>query len=198
MGFRLSILLALRESKELPLFGDFHEHTDRWVAVHDKDVPGRDHPLPMPLSGFTRDIIQALRAHCHALRGRLLKLGEGKSALARWCFAVSTHKPEPLLMTAKSSESIGALGTGGVLNGCPLSKGLPPDFGRKFMENALRQHGLRATEVDAFLRHSVVGQAFQSGTSHQHGLATWLRTTEAIDQIAAEVFGEVAYGLAKA
>lgn len=198
MGFRLSILLALRESKELPLLGDFHEHTDRWVAVHDKDVPGRDHPLPMPLSGFTRDTIKALRAHCHALRGRLLKLGEGKSALARWCFAVSNHKPEPLLMTAKSSESIRALGTGGVLNGYPLSKGLPPDFGRKFMENALRQHGLRATEVDAFLRHSVVGQAFQSGTSHQHGLATWLRSTEAIDQIAAEVFGEVVHGLAKA
>ena len=198
MGFRLSILLALRESKELPLLADFDEHTDRWVAIHDKDVPGRDHPLPMPLAGFTRETVAAIRTHCRALRGRLLTLGLGKSALAQWCFSVAALKPVPLLMTAKSSDSIRALGTGGVLDGSPWSRCLPPDFGRKFMENALRRHGLRSTEVDAFLRHSVVGQAFQSSTSHQHGLVTWLRTTKAIDQISAEVFGEVACGLSKA
>lgn len=198
VGFRLSILLALRESRELPLLADFDERCDRWVAIHDKDVPGREYPLPMPLGSFTRETVGAVRAHCRALRGRMLTMRAGKSALAQWCFSVGAHKPVPMLMTAKSSDSIRTLGTADVLSGPAFSKNLPPDFGRKFMENALRLQGLQSTEVDALLRHSVLGQAFQSSTSHQHSLSTWLRTTKAVDQIAAEYFGEVAHGLAKA
>lgn len=191
-GFRLSLLLALRETQALGLTADVYENRDRWVAIHDKDVHGRDYPLPMPLARFTREILSVLRAHVRALRARLIQLGEGSSELARWCLQVSQHQPAVFLMVCQTPASLRPLATRDFVGST-----LAPDWGRKFMENALRHQGLKATEVDAFLRHVTVGQAFQSSISHQHSMATWHRTTQAVDRIARLCFGQVATGLSR-
>lgn len=191
-GFRLSLLLALRETQAVGITADMHEDRDRWIAVHDKDVHGRDYPLPMPLARFTGETLAMLRAHIRALRGRLIPLGEGTSELARWCLQVSQHQPAAWLMVCQTPASLRPLATRDF-----VSDTLAPDWGRKFMENALRNEGLKATEVDAFLRHVTEGQAFQSSIGHQHSMATWHRTTQAVDRIARQCFGQVATGLSR-
>lgn len=97
MGFRLSCLLALRESAGIDVTAGVDEREHRWIPVYDKDVL---HPLPMPLAAFTRETFRATRIHSRALRGRLIALDEGKSALARWCNAVVNHEDVPLLQQA--------------------------------------------------------------------------------------------------
>lgn len=191
-GFRLSLLLALRETQAMVITADVHEDWDRWIAVHDKDVHGRDYPLPMPLAHFTRETLTMLRAHTRALRGRLIQLGEGTSELARWCLQVNQHQSTSLLMVCKTPASLRPLATRDFVGST-----LAPDWGRKFMENALRHEGLKATEVDAFLRHVTAGQAFQSSIAHQHSMATWNRTVLAVDRIALQCFGQVVVGLSR-
>lgn len=194
VGFRLSCLLALRETTALDLTASVDEREHRWVAVYDKDVL---HPLPMPISAFTRETFRAVRTHCRALRGRLIALGEGKSALARWCQAVSNHEAVPLLQQARSPSELFALPTRTFLQPHDDTPRLPPDFGRKLMENELRRQGLRSGEVDAFLRHDVEGQSMLSTAAHHQHQATWVRTTQAVDHVAALCFGAVVYGLAR-
>lgn len=194
VGFRLSCMLALRESAGIDLTASVDEREHRWVAVYDKDVL---HPLPMPISAFARETFRAVRAHCRALRGRLIALDEGKSALARWCQAVSNHEAVPLLQQARSTSEPFALPTRTFLQPHDDTPRLPPDFGRKLMENELRRQGLRSGEVDALLRHDVEGQSMLSSTAHHQRQATWVRTTQAVDRVAALCFGAVVYGLAK-
>lgn len=194
IGFRLSCLLALRESAGIDLTAGVDERESRWVPVYDKDVL---HPLPMPISAFTRETMRAVRVHCRALRGRLTAQNEGKSALARWCQAVSNHEAVPLLQQARSTSELFALPTRTFLQPHDDTPRLPPDFGRKLMENELRRQGLRSNEVDAFLRHDVEGQSMLSSTAHHQRQATWVRTTQAVDRVAALCFGAVVYGLAR-
>lgn len=65
------------------------------------------------------------------------------------------------------------------------------------MENALRSKGLRTGDIDAVLRHSVLGQSKASSVS-DFNLLEWLkRVTPVMDGIAIELFGEVYFGLSK-
>jgi hypothetical protein len=192
-GFRLSLLLGLREAQAMCITADVHEDHDRWIAVHDKDVKDRNYPLPMPLADFTCETLAMLRAHIRALRGRLIQQGEGTSELARWCLQVSQYQPTAMLMVCRAPASLRPLATRDFIGST-----LAPDWGRKFMENALRGEGLKATEVDAFLRHATVGQAFQCGIGHQHSMTTWHRTAQAVDRIARQCFGLVVAGLSRA
>lgn len=194
VGFRLSCLLALRETTALDLTASVDEREHRWVAVYDKDVL---HPLPMPISAFTRETFRAVRVHCRALRGRLTAQNEGKSSLARWCHAVANHEAVPLLQQARSPSALLALPTRAYLQPQDDTPRLPPDFGRKLMENELRRQGLRSNEVDAFLRHDVEGQSMMSTAAHHQRQATWVRTTQAVDRVAALCFGSEVYGLAR-
>lgn len=194
IGFRLSCLLALRESAGIDVTAGVDEREHRWIPVYDKDVL---HPLPMPLAAFTRETFRATRIHSRALRGRLIGLDEGKSALARWCNAVVNHEAVPLLQQARSPSELFSLPTRTFLQPHDDTPRLPPDFGRKLVENELRRQGLRSAEVDAFLRHDVEGQSMLSSTAHHQRQATWVRTTQAVDRVAALCFGAVVYGLAK-
>lgn len=193
-GYRLSCLLALRESTALDLTASVDERAHRWTPVYDKDVL---HPLPMPISAFARETFRAVRTHCRALRGRLTAQNEGKSALARWSQAVFNHEAVPLLQQARSTSELLALPTRTFLRPRDDTPRLPPDFGRKLMENELRRQGLKSGEVDAFLRHDVEGQSMLSTAAHHQRQATWVRTTQAVDRMAALCFGSVVYGLAR-
>ena len=196
-GSRLTLLLALRESKEIHLLADIQEELDKWTAIHDKDVPGRNYPLPVVLATFAAQTLDAIRRHSRALRGRLINMGFGKSELARWCAQIGKHGPVSLLSLASSPERLRPLATRDLLRSKSKDYKLAPDFGRKAMENLLRHEGLHATEIDAFLRHAVAGQARQSATSHGDNSSLWCRSNDAINRIAGELFGPVLFGLSK-
>ncbi len=195
-AMRLSLLLALRESTEINVCADVDERHDRWIPIHDKHVPGDHGAMPVPLTDWVRLTIQSIRTHCKAMQSRLQTLGSKNSNLARWCTAVRNHSTVPLLCIAASSTNIRPIGTADFING-EIRQLVPPDFGRKALENLLRACGLRASEIDAILRHSVQGQATNSVTSDAAPMQRWARTNQAVTQVAASIFEDIGYGLAK-
>ena len=196
-GFRLALLLVLRERQSLVLQADIDERTDRWVAVHDKEMRGFSGALPVPLADFAAKTIGAVRAHCRALASRLRQQSLQYSALARWCDEVVRRKAVALLMQASTSDRLQALGTHDFLSPLPDGMAIAPDFGRKFMENTLRHKALPTGDIDAVLRHTVLGQSSASAVSDFH-LLEWLkRVTPAMDQIAVDLLGDIYFGLAR-
>lgn len=196
-AFRLALLFALRERRQYVLCADVDERIDRWLAIDDKHVAGLSGALPAPLTIFAAQTIGAVRAHCRALHSRLQQQSLQYSALARWCDKVMHRKMSPLLMTAASPSRLQEVGTQDFLRPLPASLIVAPDFGRKLLENALRRKGLRTGDIDAVLRHSVLGQSRASSTS-DFNLLEWLkRVVPAVNGVAIELFGEVFFGLSR-
>lgn len=196
-GMRLSLLLALRESNELTILADINERKDRWVPIHDKHVPGDHGAMPVPLTVWVQQTIGSVRAHCKAMQSRLHIAGSKDSDLARWCAAVVQYQPVPLLCFAASASNIRPVGTADFIHGEDIRKLVPPDFGRKAMENLLRANGLRASEIDAILRHALQGQTTNCVTSDTAPLVRRRSANLAITKIAVSIFKEVGFGLAK-
>ena len=196
-GFRLALLLALRERKQCVLRADMDERTDLWIPIDDKDVPGFSGALPVPLTRFSARTIGAVRGHCQALASRLRQQGHQYSLLAKWCNEVVRRQTVSLLMLVSSPNELQPLGTHDFLSLLPEGTAVAPDFGRKYLENALRDQGLRTGDIDAVLRHSVRGQSSANAVSDFH-LLHWLnRVTPVMDGIATDLLGEVCFGLAR-
>lgn len=196
-GMRMSLLLALRESDELSLCAEINERLDRWIPIHDKHVPGDHGAMPVPLTDWARLTIQSVRAHCKAMRSRLQSRELKDCDLARWCAAVWERQRVPLLCVATAVTSIRPVGTADFISNAEIKKLVPPDFGRKAMENLLRTHGLRASEIDAILRHALQGQTTNCVTSDTVPMVRWSRANQAVSKIALSTFKEVGFGLAK-
>lgn len=195
--FRLATLFALREQRAYPLRADIDERCDHWLAIHDKNVPGMSGPLPLPVTTFSRNTIKAVRAHCRALQSRLHQQSLQHSELARWSDKVVRRQDVPLLMKASSPHRLQEVGSQDCLGPLPAGLEIAPDFGRKLMENKLRRRGLRTGDIDALLRHSIVGQSRESSASDFTLLELLKRVIPVVEVIAVELFGEVYFGLSK-
>lgn len=196
-AMRLSLLLALRESNELTVLADINERKDRWVPIHDKHVPGDNGAMPVPQTVWVQQTIGSVRAHCKAMLSRLTISGSKDSDLARWCAAVGQFQPVPLLCVAAGASNIRPVGTADFIHDEDIKKLVPPDFGRKAMENLLRANGLRASEIDAILRHALQGQTTNCVTSDTAPLVRWTRANLAVTKLAVSIFNEVGFGLVK-
>lgn len=196
-GFRLALLFAMREQREYALCASVDERIDRWLSVHDKHVPGMSGPLPVPLTRFAALTISAVRSHCRALEARLQQQSLQHSPLGRWCDQVVRRQRVPLLMKVASPHRLQVVGTLDCLQPLPAGLAIAPDFGRKLMENALRRKGLRTGDIDAVLRHEVLGQSRATAVS-DFNLLEWLkRVTPVMDELASELLGDVCFGLAR-
>lgn len=197
-GFRLSLLLALRESTAIELFADVNEDRHKWWALEDKLTPNSVGAAPQPISGFTRLTVQAIRAHCSALANRLSKAGHPHSAACKWAQQVARRQPVRLLCHVQDPDALRPLATRDFLtSAAPHLYQLAPDFGRKALENLTRQAGLMGSETDGLLRHNVSGQHRLTSTSHSAPADFHATTARAIDAIATQLFVRVAYGLSK-
>lgn len=197
VAFRLALVLCLCEHKSLPLCSSLDERTDKWLCVAEKSSPGLEGSHPIPIGLFAARTIASLRAHCEALHARLLKKGASHSALSRWSYRVAQRQETPLLSLATSPNRTRVVGTHDFLSHLPTDLKLAPDFGRKFLENELRARQLPTGVIDGVLRHSVVGQGRNTGSSDfvLHG---WIgRAASVIDGVATDLFGAVCHGLAK-
>jgi hypothetical protein len=196
-AFRLAIIFPMREVQEYSLYADIDERVDLWLPLDDKSVPGLGGALPVPLTTFVVKTIGAVRMHCRALHARLLHQSGQHSPLGRWCDKVVHRQNVPLLMKAASPQRLMEVGTLDWLRPMPDELACAPDAGRKLMENALRQRGLRTGDIDAVLRHSIEGQSKTSSAS-DFNLIDWLtRVTPIMDALAIELFGDVCFGLSK-
>jgi hypothetical protein len=189
VAFQLAVVLALRESKSYCLFADLDESVDLWLDIEDKSTPGPDGALPVPLCSHVRRCIGQYRSHCAALVHRLRRTGHAKTAVFQWAHAVSQRERVPLLCIATSPDSVEALGSHAVFGRLPSSHALPSDVGRKVLENEGRHYGLRSGDIDALLRHDVLGQS-RAASSSDFLLIEWVRrVTPFLDSLAASTFG---------
>lgn len=195
--FRLCGMLALRGRQELPLSANIHEELDLFVSINDKGTAKIPGGLPVPISKFCAETIAAMRTHCRAMNRRLRRLGHQYTPLAHWCQAVVINADVPLLQVASSSMEMNPMGTWDALKPLPPELKIAPDYGRKITENQLRKMGLRSSDIDAVLRHTVLGQSSASALG-DHTLLLWSqRVAPAMDQIAKDLFVSVITGLAK-
>lgn len=196
-AWRIAVLLALRESMHLNLSAAIDEQNSTWVALHDKFTPNDQGPQPVPLCKFVRSTIAAIRVHCRDMHARLSRQHTSSSNFARWCGSVSRGTDIRLLCLATETFKVVPVGTRDFTCSFTTEYELPPDVGRKVMENHLRHVGLPSTLIDAVLRHSIRGQYRLSAFSNSC-LDSWSqRTARAMDTVATSLFGDVIYGLSK-
>jgi hypothetical protein len=197
LGSRMSLLLALRETKEFNVLANFDQEEDDWIPIHDKNVPNDIGYMAVPTCNFLRETIRAHRRHCHAMHARLQTLGLGNSDLARWCLQVIRKSKVPLLCIAENTDLLRPLATIDFMTRAEGGVVLPPDFGRKAMENLLRGERLRSSDIDSVLRHRLAGQGHTNATSDFNPGDLLLRFEFSMKNITSRLYGSVVFGLSK-
>lgn len=208
VGLRIAALLGLRESNVYDIWADIDERKDLWVDLLDKCVPGVQGASPVPLCEYVRNLIKQFRIHCEAMAARLQKMGHKDTPLHLWLLAVVARERVHLLCTTAGVNRIAPVGSSEAIGRVPSQFGLAPDFGRKVLENQMRcltsrepelvKHlSLKTCDIDAMLRHEVLGQ-WRFASSSDFVLIEWVyRVIRVLDAIACDAFGGVPSGLSK-
>ncbi|WP_293237979.1 hypothetical protein, partial [Paludibacterium sp.] len=208
VAFRLAALLGLREDTCYEIWADIDERTDLWIEILDKVVTGAKGALPVPLCRYAKSLIAQFRKHCSAMASRLQTMGHRDTPLHLWFLEVEARERVHLLCLASSVDTIRPAGSADVIGRLPQEHRLAPDFGRKFLENQLRnltsrpteqarRFRLRSTDIDAVLRHEVQG-LWRFASSSDFVLVDWVqRVIPTLGAIADDVFGSVPSGLSK-
>lgn len=196
-AWRLSLLLALRETQHLDLEASIDTHNDLWVAIHDKLTKDDRGYQPVPICAYVAMVVQLYKAHCQATAERMYTLLGRNTPFTRSCMAVAAGENQRLLMMVKDEDEVDPIGSREFTSSLMPGFTLPPDVGRKVMENELREHNVRSSDIDAFLRHFKRGQepasAFDPGS-----LSVYLfRAAEAQQQIAKKLLGPPLPGLSQ-
>jgi hypothetical protein len=195
-GWRLAILLALRESTALDLRATLAE-TDLWLPLHDKITPNDHGTQPVPLAQFALETVAAIKSHCGAVWKRLSNTEASKAEFALWCKAVNKSNDIRLLCLATECGKVVPLATHNFIASLDTDYALPPDVGRKVLENLLRKDGLPSSHIDGVLRHVTSGQVRLSSISNAN-MRSWLtRTRASINRVALQLFDRVTHGLSK-
>lgn len=196
-AWRLSILLALRETRHIELPACIDADTDGWVAIHDKYTTQDRGHQPVPLCDYVAMTILLYKAHCQATAERMYKLMGRNTPFGNACMAVADSANQRLLMLVNDNDEVDPIGSGELT--APLIPGfeLAPDVGRKVMENHLRHQGVSSSDIDAFLRHFTEGQEPASGFSANVLTAYVSRTSSAQQRIAKHLLGPPMAGLSQ-
>ncbi len=217
VGWRLAILLALRETTAIDLGASIDPSRDRWTPIHDKSVRQDRGFQPVPLCDYVAMTIRLYKEHCSALVSRLLQIEPCGTDVSRWFDAVGKghnlrllslitleQAVKPLassMFTAYESDAqLDLVAPSGELEeqaAQSKSYALAPDVGRKVMENELRLHGARSSDVDAFLRHFTQGQEPASAFDPSV-LSEFVRRISPVQQkVANTLLGPPTVGLSK-
>jgi hypothetical protein len=133
--------------------------------------------------------------HCKALRKRLEILGWSRGPAIDWLDAVVAGEDVPLLCTIDSPWKVVPIGTSHLLGVIGKHFRVAPDWGRKFLENALRLEGVQTRDIDRQMRHEVLGQESMSAISDTSERAFVHRLRPALDRISARLYPRHLFGL---
>lgn len=195
-GWHLAVVLALRESAAIDLQSTISAK-DIWFPFHDKVTPHDHGAQPVPLAQFALETVSAIKAHCHAVWNRLKNTAASTTEFALWCKAVSNSHDVRLLCMVTEIGKVVPLSTRDFVESLDVEYKLPPDAGRKILENLLRKEDLPSSYIDAALRHTVSGQIRLSSVSNAD-MRSWLaRTRVSINKVGIRLFGQVTNGLSK-
>lgn len=169
VAWRLSILLALRETQIIELDAGMDAASDTWVPIHDKRTDRDRGFQPVALCPYAAMTVLLYQQHCLATAERAARLAGRRTEFSLWCESVGHRSNVRLLSFVTDSDQIKGVPSHAFTSttGCPADSHahvgeapyvLAPDVGRKVMENELRMQGARSSDIDAHLRHFVQGQ----------------------------------------
>jgi hypothetical protein len=192
IAFREMVLLALRETSAIPLPQVDGEHV---TYLNEKSSAGRTGGMAAIVPTLLVEQLRLHQVHCITFHRRLASSNSTpfetslKNAIG--------NKAHLQLRTCSERECAQPIRTADVLGVEHLPVKLSTDFGRKFMENRLRERGVRTQDIDRVMRHEVVGQETSAGVSDGSEVAWCKRVRPVLDAIAIELFGSAVPGIAK-
>jgi len=183
VGSYLVFALALRERKALPLTAAACIHPARSIAILDKAVGAIRAPRPVPLAPSVAAQIGHWFEHCRELDRRLEHLGTQATTKSRQYLArVQAGQSVPLLFSIHEG-SAQAVSSADLAAWWPARFGFPPNVGRHYWQNALREHGVPSRWIDAYVRHSLRGDD-PTGSTACLAPARWIEgLRSAVEQI---------------
>ena len=140
LGYRLMIRLSLRGAAEFPLRASLLASTQLTADIREKASAGRRGGVAAIITKDTRTELVLYQKNCEALYARLVKM-EFKGVAMQWLRDVIDSKDVSLLVAISETGAINPLSTKQVVDSVGTSSKLAKDFGRKWMENALRATG---------------------------------------------------------
>jgi hypothetical protein len=193
LAARLCVWLSLRAATKLSLTACIDESTDLCIDLNEKGSAHRSGGMAAVVCAALRAALKTYFAHCAALLDRL----QGfcwDGPVIDWLRAIGRREAVPLLCKIPSRRAPIPIGTADILR-LPGAADLAPDFGRKFVENFLRQAGARWPDIDRHQRHEVKGQE-QDTTISDSTEADWAeRVSPFLDEMSDALFSAPLYGL---
>ena len=183
VSFWVSFSLALRNTRHIPL------PTDSLIILTEKSISARKGGLPAIAPPSLKRQVALYQAHCHALARRMPNYQT--SSFITWLRAGDVHD----IRTCSDKLQQQEVSSTDVTNWVHKAVDLPPDFGRKFLENELRRCGVPTRDIDRVLRHEVSGQASMCSSSADSIHAWSCRTSALIQSVLTEYLGDPIVGL---
>ncbi|MBH9553946.1 hypothetical protein [Inhella gelatinilytica] len=194
LSSRLAVWVSLRPAAELSLRAVIQERFDLCVDLLEKSSAGRVGALPAVICDGMRAALMSYREHCKALLERLRTFGWSGPVVA-WLMAVIKREDVPLLCTIHGRNNLVPQGTNDLRKTLPGALQLPADWGRKFMENQLRQAGAQSRDIDRHQRHEVIGQEQDTSIADSCEMEWVLRLKPILDRISRQLFRSPLTGL---
>ena len=153
----ISFCAGLREVQCYRLLAEELLYGQDQIVVHDKQ--GGDVLMAQPalLNAQVREQICLYAAHARALVQRLQRLNDRHGLLLAQRLRIAVEGTGPLFLTLSPSVAVHAAGAHFTWREMPESIRVPPNVGRHFWQNVLRERGLSSRDIDSFMRHRVVG-----------------------------------------
>lgn len=136
-----------------------------FALVNDKAVGQRSIDRPALLGGIVQAALADWRAHCRALRARLLKscAMDAKDSLSQHLLGIENNQPIPLLFIVVDGKPI-PMGHQHAWGMLPSNLAAVPNCGRPYWLNNFANAGCYSFELDLFMRHSAVGLESEAST----------------------------------
>lgn len=208
VAWRLSVLLALRETQTIELDAAIDPNSDAWIPIHDKTTHRDRGFQPVALGVYAAMTVLLYQQHCLSTAERAARLAGRSTEFSLWCEAVGHRHNVRLLSFVTDTDEIKGVPSRAFTSPAGLtavaSEGdedvpyvLAPDVGRKIMENELRIQGARSSDIDAHLRHFMQGQE-PSSAFDTSVLSEWVRRIAPAQQrVAMSLLGPPEIGLSK-
>jgi hypothetical protein len=191
---RLAVWVSLRPAAELSLRASIDERFDLCVDLLEKSSAGRVGALPAVICDAMRAGLANYREHCKALLERLRTFGWSGSVVA-WLEGVKKREDVPLLCTIHDRQRLSPQSTHELRKTLPGAIQLSADWGRKFMENHLRQAGAQSRDIDRHQRHEVLGQEQDTSIADSCEVDWVRRLKPVLDQTSQSLFRSPLSGL---
>ncbi len=183
----LSFCAGLREVRCYRLLANELLHGQDQIVVHDKQGGDALMAQPALVNAVAREQIRLYSIHATALSQRLQRRDDGNGLALAQELRRALQGEGHLFLTASSSGLVHSVGAHFTWREVHEAIQVPPNVGRHFWQNVLRERGLFSRDIDCFMRHRVVG--LERNTNSQ--VSTPRRSLDRIEEVQLAVLCEL-------